>query len=261
VTGWFAAEASLGPASWPGLMAVGFVAGMVNALAGGGSVITLPTLIFFGLPAGVANGTNRVAILIQNIGAVRSFNRHGRLDVGWLKLAAPPAVVGAVLGMWLAVSLGDAELQRVLAIMMLLIAVYMVWSPVTPPHDGTAPDPPEGWRRALFTAGFFGIGVYGGFIQAGSGFIVLALCTLGGLDYIRSNALKLALVLCFTPLALLGFASQGLVDWPTGLALALGNLTGALIGVRIALRKGSAWVRRFVVVLVVIFSVVLWFDV
>ena len=257
---WFASEASLGPASWPGLMAVGFLAGLVNAIAGGGSVITLPTLIFFGLPASVANGTNRVAILMQNIGAVRSFNRHGRLDTRWLKLAAPPAVVGAVLGMWLAVSLGDAQLQRVLAIMMLLIAVYMVWSPITPPPDGTPPAPPSDWRRWLFVLGFFAIGIYGGFIQAGSGFIILALATAGGLDYVRSNALKLALVLCFTPLALFGFATQGLVDWPTGLALALGNLSGALVGVKIAVKKGSAWVRRFVVVLVVIFSVVLWLQ-
>ena len=256
---WLVPEATLGPESWAALAAVGFVAGVINALAGGGSVITLPTLIFFGLPAGVANGTNRVAILIQNVGAVRSFNRHGRLDWDWLKLAAPSAVVGAVLGMWIAVNTGDADLQRVLAIMMIIIAGWMVWNPVSPPLDGTAPLPTQRWRRALFILGFFGAGLYGGFIQAGSGFILLALATTAGLDYIRSNALKLALILCFTPLALIGFASQGLVDWASGLALATGNLTGALIGVKIAVRKGSAWVRRFVVVLVVVFAVVLWF--
>jgi uncharacterized membrane protein YfcA len=255
---WLVPEVTLGPESWPALAAVGFVAGLINALAGGGSVLTLPTLIFLGLPAGIANGTNRVAILVQNIGAVRSFNHHGRLDWGWLKLAAPPAVIGAVLGMWIAVQTGDADLQRVLAVMMLFIAGWMVWSPVAPSPDGSAPLPSSAGRRALFVVGFFGAGLYGGFIQAGSGFILLALATTAGLDYVRSNALKLALVLSFTPLALLGFASQGLVDWPSGLALALGNLTGALLGVRVAVKKGSEWVRRVVVVLVVAFAVVLW---
>ncbi len=258
MTDWLSPETTLGPASWPALTAVGLVAGLINALAGGGSVLTLPTLIFLGLPAGVANGTNRVAILIQNVGAVRSFNRHDRLDWGWLKLGAPPAVIGAVAGMWIAVQTGDADLQRVLAVMMLLIAGWMVWSPVAPSPDGSAPLPESTGRRALFVLGFFGAGFYGGFIQAGSGFILLALATAAGLDYVRSNALKLALVLCFTPLALLGFASQGLVDWASGLALAVGNLTGALIGVRVAVKKGSAWVRRVVVVLVVVFAAVLW---
>jgi uncharacterized membrane protein YfcA len=257
---WLVPDTTLPLVSWPGLTCVGLVAGLINAIAGGGSVITLPTLIFFGLPAGVANGTNRVALLVQNIGAVRSFARHGRLDRGWLLLAAPPAVVGAVLGMIIAIRTGDQDLQRVLAVMMLLIAGYMVWSPISPPRDGSAPAVPTGARRLLFAAGFFVIGVYGGFIQAGSGFIVLALASAGGLDYIRSNALKLTLVLCFTPLALIGFASQGLVDWGAGLALALGNLTGALIGVRIAVKKGSAWVRRVVVVLVVVFAAVLWIQ-
>lgn len=255
---WFTPETVLGPGSWPALVGVGFLAGLINALAGGGSVLTLPTLIFLGLPAGIANGTNRVAILIQNIGAVRSFNRYGRLDLGWLKLAAPPAVIGAVLGMWIAVQTGDADLQRVLAVMMLFIAGWMVWSPVTPPPDGSSPLPDTLGRRAVFVVGFFGAGLYGGFIQAGSGFILLALATAAGLDYVRSNALKLALILCFTPLALAGFASQGLVDWRSGLVLAAGNLAGVLIGVRVAVRKGSAWVRRVVVVLVVLFAVVLW---
>ena len=255
---WFVPEVTLGPWSWPALAAVGLVAGLINALAGGGSVLTLPTLIFLGLPAGIANGTNRVAILIQNIGAVRSFNRHGRLDWGWLKLAAPPAVVGAVIGMWVAVQTGDAELQRVLAVVMLFIAAWMVFNPVSPSPDGSAPVPTTFGRRALFVLGFFGAGFYGGFIQAGAGFILLALATAAGLDYIRSNALKLALALCFTPLALLGFASQGLVDWGSGFALAAGNLTGALIGVRVAVKKGSEWVRRVVVVLVVVFAVLLW---
>ncbi|MDT8367866.1 MAG: sulfite exporter TauE/SafE family protein [Longimicrobiales bacterium] len=258
MSGWFNPETTLAPTAWPFLTLVGLVAGFLNVLAGGGSLMTLPTLIFFGLPAGVANGTNRVAIVIQNFGAVRSMKRRGRLDRAWVVLAVPPAVLGAVVGMMIAVRTPDADLQRVLAVAMLCLAAWIVLNPVCPPPEGEAAPVPVGLRRRLFAVGFFVVGLYGGFIQAGVGFVILALATGGGLDFVRSTALKLTLVLAFTPLALVGFASQGLVDWGAGLALAVGNLAGALLGVRLAVRKGGEWLRVVVVALVVVFAVALW---
>ncbi|MDT8341946.1 MAG: sulfite exporter TauE/SafE family protein [Longimicrobiales bacterium] len=242
------------------LMAVGLVAGILNVLAGGGSLITLPILIFLGLPATVANGTNRVAILIQNVGASWSFRRHGLLDPRWLRVAVPPAVVGALLGIWMAVRVGDATFQRVLAGVMVAVAVWTLWNPIAPVQDHGAP-PPEGrLARTLLSLAFFAVGVFGGFIQAGVGFIILAVISAAGLDLVRGNAVKVALVLVFTPLALAGFAMNGLVDWALGLALGVGNFAGGLLGVRLNVRKGSSWVRRVVVVAVLAFAIRLWFS-
>ena len=240
------------------LAGVGMVAGVVNILAGGGSLLTLPVLVFVGLPPTVANGTNRVAILVQNVGAVWGFRRHGLMDPAWLRLALPPALAGAVLGTWLAVVVEEATLQRVLAVIMVAVAVWTVWNPVKPPVHGR-PEPPTGrLARIALTVGFFVVGTYGGFLQAGVGFLILALLAGAGLDLVRGNAMKVALVLGFTPLALAGFALNGMVDWALGLSLAAGNLLGGLLGVRLNVRKGQDWVRRVVVVMVLIFAARLW---
>ncbi|HSG48838.1 MAG TPA: sulfite exporter TauE/SafE family protein [Longimicrobiales bacterium] len=242
------------------LMAVGAFAGTLNVLAGGGSLLTLPILIFLGLPPTVANGTNRVAILIQNVGASWSFRRHGLLDGRWLRVAVPPAVLGALLGIWMAVRVEDATFQRALAGIMVAVAVWTLWNPVKPAEDRQA-GPPEGrLARVLVFLGFFAVGVFGGFIQAGVGFIILAVVSAAGLDLVRGNAVKVTLVLVFTPLALAGFAMNGMVDWALGLSLGVGNFLGGLLGVRLNVRKGSSWVRRVVVVTVLAFAVRLWFS-
>ncbi|UCC24915.1 MAG: sulfite exporter TauE/SafE family protein [Gemmatimonadales bacterium] len=248
------------PAAAAILLAVGFIAGTVNVLAGGGSLLTLPVLIFLGLPPTVANGTNRVAILVQNVGASLSFRRHGLLDGRWLRLAGPPALLGAVLGIWLAVRVGDTTLQRVLAVLMVAVAVWTLWNPIKPPVHG-AKAPPEGVAaRTALAVGFFAVGVYGGFIQAGVGFVILALISAAGLDLVRGNAMKVTLVLLFTPLALAGFAMNGMVDWALGVSLAGGNLLGGLLGVRLNVRKGQDWIRAVVVAMVLVFAVRLWFS-
>lgn len=240
------------------LFLVGLVAGMLNVIAGGGSLLTLPVMIFLGLPPTVANGTNRVAILIQNVGASWSFHKRKLISKEWLFLAIPPAVVGAVIGTLAAVRIGDLAFQRILAVVLVGAAAWTVWRPVTPPEEG-APLPPGGGGRWLFVTLFFLVGVYGGFIQAGVGFVILAVTTAAGLNLIRGNALKVALILGFTPLALGLFAWSGKVDWAMGFALAVGNLTGAMVGVRLQILKGHRWVRNVVTVTTVVFAVRLLF--
>jgi len=242
------------------LFVAGTIAGTLNVIAGGGSLLTLPLLIFLGLPAGVANGTNRVAILVQNIGAVWSFNRHRVLDWGWVPIAALPALVGGIVGAWLAIQVDDLAFQRILAVLMVLIALWTVWNPLGGRSVGetlSAAETPRG--RALLMAVFALIGVYGGFVQAGVGFLILAVITLGGLDLVRGNALKVLLVLAYTPLSLALFALDGKVDWAYGAALAAGNLLGAFIGVRLAVLKGHTWIKRVVTVTVLAFAIrLLW---
>jgi uncharacterized protein len=238
------------------LFVVGLFAGTLNILAGGGSLLTLPVMIFLGLPPTVANGTNRVALIVQNSGAVWGFERHGKIPKAWLKWTIPPSIVGAVLGTWAAVRIGDLAFQRVLAGVMLAVVLVMLWSGPEGEHLDADPTPPSDAKRRAGLIVFFGLlGVYGGFIQAGAGFIALAVLSAFGMDLVRGNALKVTVVLAWTGFSLAIFAFQGKVDWSMGAALAAGNLAGALVGVRMAVLKGQAWIKRVVTVMVVLFAV------
>jgi len=241
------------------LFLVGLVAGTLNIIAGGGSLLSLPVMIFLGLPPTVANGTNRVAILIQNIGASWSFHQRGLVSKEWLLLAIPPALLGAVLGTVAAVHIGEPEFQRVLAVILVAAAAWQIWSPFKLHEDGNAALP-TGIRRLAFIAAFFLIGAYGGFIQAGIGFILLAVTSAAGFNLIRGNALKVTVVLAFTPLALVLFAWNGKIDWAMGFALAAGNFLGGLAGVHLQILKGHKWVRGVVTVVIVIFAMRLLFS-
>jgi len=236
------------------LFSVGLISGTMNVIAGGGSMITLPVLIMLGLPANVANGTNRVAILMQNVGATWSFHRLGLVSGPWLRLGVPPALVGAALGTWAALNIGDVAFERMLAFVLVLAAGWMLWRPMPSVTEVNTP-PPDGRKGWLLRVLFCGLGFYGGFIQAGMGFLVLAVTTSFGLDLIRSNAVKVTLVLAFTPLALAIFAYSGRVEWLTGFVLAGGTFIGALIGVRLQVLKGQKWVRRVLTVTIVVFAV------
>jgi uncharacterized membrane protein YfcA len=240
------------------LFAVGVVAGTLNVIAGGGSFLTLPLLIFLGLPPTVANGTNRVAILVQNVGAVWGFHRHRVVEWRWLAVASPPAIVGAVIGSWAALQIGDETFQRLLAGLMVVFAVWVLWNPLRGADDSDVAR--QGGRRAVVAAGFFMVGLYGGFVQAGVGFLILAVTTLAGLDLVRGNALKVLLVLTYIPITLLIFGLGGKVAWTAGFALAAGNLLGGLVGVRLTVLKGHRWVRRVVIVAIIAFALKLWLS-
>lgn len=242
------------------LFLVGLVAGTLNVIAGGGSLLTLPVMILLGLPPTVANGTNRVAILIQNIGASWSFHRHGMISREWLLVAVPPAMLGAVLGTFAAVHIGDLAFQRILAVVLVGVAVWTIWRPIgSLPEHGSA-EPPTGARRWGFVAAFFLIGAYGGFIQAGIGFLLLAVTSAAGLNLIRGNALKVTVVLGLTSVALVMFALSGKVDWAMGLALAAGNFVGGLAGVHLQVLKGHKWVRNVITITIILFAVRLLFG-
>jgi len=240
------------------LLAVGFLAGTLNVIAGGGSFLTLPVLIFLGLPPTVANATNRVGILAQNVGAVWGFHRHGVLDRGLLPWVVLPAVLGAVLGTWGALQVGDRALQRILALLMLVVTLWTLWDPLGRRAASGKPAPrPHG---AWLGAAFFLVGIYGGFIQAGVGFFILAVTTVAGLDLVRGNALKVFCVLLFTPVSLALFAWQGTIAWAEGLSLAVGTVLGGQLGVRLTVLKGHRWVKAVVTVTVIVFAVKLWLS-
>ena len=239
------------------LLVVGFVASTVNTLAGGGSFLTLPLLMFMGLPAGAANATNRVGVLAQNVGAVWGFHRYGVLDWRWALGAAVPTAVGSGIGAWLALGMGDREFKRLLAFLMIAICLWTLLDRGRS-RKGAAGALVE--RPWLVKAGFFLVGIYGGFVQAGIGFLVLALTTLAGFDLVRGNAVKVLAVLLQTLVALAVFLTAGQVRWAEGACLAAGGLLGSLVGVRLTVLKGHRWLETVVTVTMVLFAVRLLFE-
>jgi uncharacterized membrane protein YfcA len=235
------------------LFVAGCAAGTLNVIAGGGSFLTLPLLIFVGLPATVANGTNRVAIFLQNIAAVWGFHRHGMVDWRYVLWAAVPATIGAIVGAWAAVKMGDRSFQNVLAFLMIAVTLWTLWDPLRkrrPSLGGNARP-----RTGLLALGFFLVGIYGGFVQAGVGFLILAATTLAGLDLVRGNAVKVLSIMFYTAVALGIFAWQGKVAWAPGLVLALGNVAGSQVGVHLAVLKGHSWIKGVVTATVILFAV------
>jgi uncharacterized membrane protein YfcA len=241
------------------LFGVGSVAGVLNVVAGGGSFLTLPVMIFLGLPPTLANGTNRVGVVLQNVGAVWSFRRHGMIDWSYLLWAALPAMVGAILGSWVALSVGDALFQRILAFLMIAVTLWTLWDPLKKLQLGAAASS-QTPVVAVLAVGFFLSGVYGGFVQAGVGFVILATTSLAGLDLVRGNAVKVLSVLCFGMVSLGMFAWQDKVDWWIGLALGTGMALGGLVGVKLTVLKGHAWIKRVVTVTIIVFALRLWFG-
>lgn len=252
------------------LVLAGLAAGILNTLAGGGSLLTLPALIFLGLDANLANGTNRIGVLVQNLTAAASFTRMGKVP-GRLALALlPPAVIGAFAGARVAVDVPESTLRAIVG-GVLVLALPAVFLPEGgTPRGGTprrASDKASvGTGSAARRAGlglspwayaaFAAIGFYGGFIQAGVGFLLLgAIVPLIGLDLVRANALKVVIVLAHTAIALPVFAARGQVDPAAGLVLAAGSMAGAWIGTHLAVLRGARFVRWVLVAAIVLSAV------
>jgi uncharacterized membrane protein YfcA len=227
---------------YPALVLGGILCGIINALAGGGSFVTLPLLLLFGLPPQVANATNRVAIVLQCAAGTATYHRHKVLPWRHVPGLAVAMVMGAIPGALLAAYADESLFRKVAAV---LFAVMIV----------TVFIDPKRWARQKAVARirlrlypvFFLLGVYGGFLQAGIGTLLISMFVLvGGYDVVRGNALKFALAMIFSIAALLTFASTGYVEWIPGLILAVGTVTGGFIGARVVIAKGAGWIRYIV---------------
>jgi uncharacterized membrane protein YfcA len=227
----------------------GFAAGFINTLAGSGSLLTLPILILLGLPANVANGTNRVGVLLQNIVAVATFRQHGALPLAGAWKLILPSVVGAVIGAELAVDLDEELLRRTIGVLMIVLIVVMLLKPERWIAEHVAPREP---RLFVEVPLFFAIGVYGGFIQVSVGLFLLAGLVLGaGYNLVGANALKNLIVLLFTAAALVVFVLNDQVEWMLGLLLGAGQAVGAWVATHFAVKRGAEFVRWAVVVITV----------
>lgn len=223
------------------LFVVGAVASVINIVAGGGSYLSLPLLIFTGLPAGMANATNRVGILAGNLVGSVKFARAGALKKTDFVYYCLPAAVGGVAGAYLATLIDDRSLRVVLAVLM-LFGSYTVIKRPSPPSEAKEPKP----KPTLSYPLFLGVGTYAGFIQAGTGFFSLAATGLLGHDLKRGNAIKTLMNLCLTIPALLLFAGKALVNWPAGIALAVGMSCGSVVGVRLSQKSKPEHLKKMV---------------
>ncbi len=231
------------------MIVAGVIAGFVNTFAGGGSLLTLPALMLAGLPADVANGTNRVCIVAQSASGVLGFKAKGKLPnpVGLVL----PTFAGALVGAWLAAAvLPRSWAKPVLLTLMITMALVMVFKPKAIARPDS--DPVRVRDSAWAALGLFGAGLYGGFVQAGVGFALLAV--LGGLlryDLVRANALKLVCTLVFGVVALAVFAYHDQVRWGVGTIVAVATVVGSLLGVRFASSVKPATLRVALAVMVV----------
>ena len=231
------------------LFFVGLIAGFINVMAGGGSALTLPILIFLGLDGSIANGTNRLAILIQNVFAVYGFSQNRlsafRKSFGYAVVTLPGALAGA----FLATKLDNFWFNKILAV----VIIFIVFSMVLPKPKKKAEETENGSKSQLFLyLSLFGVGFYGGFIQAGVGFLLMAtLFYLAGLDLIKVNMHKVFIVLIYTIPAFLVFAFSGNVDWLLGLVLAAGNGLGGWIGAHVSVKKGEKAIRLILIIILI----------
>jgi len=236
----------------------GVVAGFINIMAGGGSLITIPLLIFLGLPPTVANGTNRVAVLVQNVIATSKFKKSGHFYWKTGLILTVPAVLGALLGSKIAVSMSDVVFKRLLAVVMVISLIMVLLNKdrmALPSRDVRIKN------HAPFVAAFFLIGIYGGVVQAGVGFfIILVLALVPGLSLVQINSLKIFIILCYMVPSLLLFFLYGKVNWIYGLVLAAGSAIGGWLGVSLSVRRGDKLVKVVFAVAVTAMAVKLGFG-
>ena len=241
------------------LVLVGFIAGVINILAGGGSLLTLPMLIFLGLPPNVANGTNRIAIIIQNIFAVKGFQSKGVSAFPYSIYLSISALVGAIIGASLAVDIKGETFNKILGIIMVLIVVYMIIKPKASAND--LMERITGKHFWLGIIAFFFVGIYGGFIQAGVGFIILLfLSSINGFSLVKSNAIKVFVALIYSLAAVAIFAYNDSINWKYGLILSLGNASGGWVMSRWSVNKGDGFVKKILIIMVLAMAIKLWFP-
>ena len=233
------------------LTATGFIAGIINTLAGGGSNLTIPALMVMGMPADVANATNRLGVMMHSVSTTASFHRYKKLETADVLGVMLPTLFGGLAGAILATVLPVNLLKPLLLGTMVSMSLLILLKPsVIAPPPGTPSKKvaeTQGAKLALFIAG-----VYGGFVQAGVGFVLIA--ALAGTlryDILRANALKVLCIGAFTLVSLLVFVFADLVLWVPGLILGLSTMLGGYMGVRVSLDLPQSGLKWFVFLMTV----------
>lgn len=236
----------------------GFASGWINVIAGGGSLLTVPVMVFMGLPGPVSNGTNRIAIISQSIAAVASFRSKGFSDFRLSATLAAAASIGAFFGAEVGVNLDGVWFNRTVAAVMIAVMILMATG-----RDKTKPAPNASSKAKNLALGhvlMIGAGFWGGLIQIGVGFLLMPiLYRVMGLDLVRVNMHKVFIALVFTTVAFFVFASKVEIVWEAGAALAIGTAIGGWMGARAAIQKGEKFIKRALIIVLAAMTVKLLF--
>ena len=240
------------------LLIVGLIAGFLNVIAGGGSMLTIPTMVFLDMPGPVANGTNRIAILAQNVTATIAFFRKGfsdfKLSITLSLCALPGAIIGAMYG----TRLEGVWFNRTLAIIMICVVLYMLFEKKDKDKKPAGDNKPK--RLLLGHILMVGVGFYGGFIQVGVGFLTFPLFHhVMGMDLVRVNMHKVFIIAIYTIPTLIIFASNVEILWLAGISLAVGNSLGGWVGAHFSVTKGASLIQTMLNSVLVIFIIKLLF--
>lgn len=231
----------------------GVLVGFINTLAGGGTIISLSALMILGLPANIANGTNRIAVTIQTITSVSFFRHHHVLDTKKGIRLGIPVILGSLLGAEIATTLPEDVFERVIGVIILFMMAFVIYKPQKwlKGQKHLQEKKTSIWQYFLF----FLMGIYGGFLHVGIGYFLLASLVLGaGYDLVKANAVKVLIVLMYAPFTLLVFMLHNEVNYKYGLILAIGNVFGALAASKLSLTRGAGFVRWVMIVIILVFS-------
>lgn len=234
------------------MLLAGLAAGIVNTLAGSGSVFTLSILLFMGLPANIANGTNRLGVIFQNIVGVFNFRKAGYFKSSDTLTFIVPCLIGALLGAWAAADINTEQLEWVIGSVMLIMLPIIIFDPKKSLKIEDLPERKRGiWSWVIF----FAIGFYGGFIQAGIGiFILFSMIMVAHVNMVRANAIKLLMVLVFAVPVLFVFVYFDQVMWGYASVLSIGQVVGAYLASKFAINhpKSGIWIKRLLIVMIIV---------
>jgi uncharacterized membrane protein YfcA len=239
------------------VVVVGFGAAFLNTIGGGGSLFSVPILTFMGLPITMANATSRVALLFQNVFAVGGFRSKGiDLPLPYSLYLGMASLGGGLIGSLLASKVSDAIFSRIFVMVMILAVVLIIYDP----FKSKGKERLDKRSQVIGTILFFFIGIYGGFVQAGIGFLVIAVLSLvNNLDLVKSNYVKVFAAIVYNGVSVAVFAYEGKIMWTTGFILAIGHSLGGWYASRWSVSAGEAWIKRIMIVSIIGMAIKLWF--
>ncbi len=240
------------------LIIVGMAVGFINTIAGGGSTLMYPFLIFLGFPIHTAIGTSRVSFVAQGVFSVAGFKSKGVFLYPFNLYVAIASMFGGIIGAWISLQVSETNLKKVLAIVMVIIAIIIIFqSKIKYKEVSTKLYGKHLWISSFI---FFVIGLYGGFIQAGTGFLVIiSLMLYNKLSITQANSIKGLVVLVFTIPALSLYVFYGHVNWHAGLFLAIGTSIGAWLTSRWSVNVNEKYLRYILTSIIIALAIKLWF--
>ncbi len=235
------------------ILFTGLAAGFINVNAGGGSFLTIPMLIFIGLPPAVANGTNRIALTFASMISTHNFRKKGYFEWKLALFLGIPMTIGATIGSFISINLPDELYTTILAVMIIIVIAIVIINP----QRFIKKDVVEAniKNRIIGFIVFFILGIYAGIIQAGVGFLIItSLVFLTGYNLVKINSMKVFIAMIYMVVTLAVFIFSGNVNWIYALVLSIGNGTGAYLGTRFAVKHGDKWIRVIMIVAALIMA-------